>query len=382
MDFRYSDEQLGLQETLQRFIARDYTFEQRRTFMQGAHGYSEAAWQQYAELGLLGLPLPEQYGGLGGSATDVMVVMEQFGRALMLEPYLTCVVLCGGLLRDLASPAQCAQVLPGVCEGKTKLALAAHESRGGYDLAAIATVAQRERSGWVVSGRKHVVLDAPGADLFLVAARTAGSPGDESGISLFLVAKDAAGLVMEPYATQSGSRAADLAFERVTLPAQALIGTAGAALPAIERAVDEACAALCAEALGAAAALNEATLAYLKSRKQFGVPIGMFQALQHRMADMYVAEEQLRSMAIVAAAHAREADAAVRTRTVAAAKAYVGGAARFIGQQAVQLHGGMGVVDEHIVSHYFKRLSMIEMSFGDSDHFLARFSDSLLAASS
>ncbi len=380
MDFRYTDEQLALQQTLQRFIARDYTFERRRALAREARGYSEDAWRQYAELGLLGLPLPEQHGGLGGSATDVMVVMEQFGRGLVLEPYLTSVVLCGGLLRDAGSQAQCAQLLPALAQGTTKLALAAYEAGGGYELARIATTAHRAGSGWVLSGRKNVVLDAPGADWLLVSARTGGSVAERAGVSVFLVPRAAAGLTMLPYATHSGARAAEVGLERVSLPPEALLGAADAALPVLERAVDEACAALCAEALGAAAALNETTLAYLKSRRQFGVPIGMFQALQHRMADMYVAEEQLRSMAIIAAAHGREPDAAARTRAVSAAKAYVGAAARYIGQQAVQLHGGMGVVDEHIVSHYFKRLTMIDMTFGDADYHLGRFSDLAVAA--
>lgn len=375
MDFRYTEEQLALQETLQRFIARDYSFEQRRAFAKADLGFSSAAWRQYAELGLLALPFPEEYGGLNGGAVDVMAVMEQVGQGLLLEPYLSTVVLCGGILRDAASAAVKSAILPQVAAGEVKLALAAYEAAGRYELAHVATTAVASGGGWRLSGRKSVVLDAPSADCFLVSARTASAVGERAGISLFLVPRAADGLRVLPYATQSGARAGDLELTDTRVEGAALIGEPGQALSVLERGVDAGNAALCAEACGIVSALNQATLAYLKSRKQFGVPIGVFQALQHRMADMYIAEEQIRSMAIIAAVNAGSADAAIRGRAVAAAKAYIGQAARFVGQQAVQLHGAMGVVDDLIVSHYFKRLTMIDMTFGDADFHFARFSD-------
>jgi alkylation response protein AidB-like acyl-CoA dehydrogenase len=373
VDFRYSDEQLALQETLQRFVSRDYDFERRRALARSPLGFSVEAWERYADLGLLALPFPEQFGGLGGNGVDIMAVMEQIGQGLLLEPYLSTVVLCGGLIRDAASERIKQSMLPQIAAGKLQIALAAYEAAGRYDLAHAACTAVSAGGGWALSGRKAVVLDAPSADYFLVSARTAGQVNDAEGLSLFLVPRDAAGVTTFPYPTQSGGRAADLQLSAVR--PEALIGTPGRALGIIERAVDCAIAALCAEALGIVTALNQATLNYLKTRKQFGVAIGSFQALQHRMAEMIIAAEQTRSMAIIAAVNLEGDEVAKRRRAVSGAKAYIGQAARFVGQQAVQLHGAMGVVDDLIVSHYFKRLTMIDMSLGDADFHLARFSD-------
>jgi alkylation response protein AidB-like acyl-CoA dehydrogenase len=377
VDFRYTEEQLALQDTLRRFISRDYGFEQRRALCGSQLGYSADAWRQYAELGLLALPFPEAFGGLGGGGIDVMVVMEMLGQGLLLEPYLSTVVLCGGLIRDAASEELKKALLPGIAAGRVQIALAAYEAAGRYDLAHVACRALPDGGGWRLSGGKTVVLDAPSADYLLVSARTGGNVAEAQGISLFLVPRDAAGLTLIAYPTHSGGRAADVELRDVQIGAESVIGAPGEALGIIERAVDGGQAALCAEALGIVAALNDATLSYLKSRKQFGVPIGNFQALQHRMAEMFIAAEQLRSMAIIAAVHADSRDAAERRRAVSGAKAYVGRAARFVGQQAVQLHGAMGMVDGIIVSHYFKRLTMIDMSLGDADFHLARFSDTL-----
>jgi alkylation response protein AidB-like acyl-CoA dehydrogenase len=375
VDFRYTEEQLALKDTLQRFVARDYGFEHRRALSGSPLGYSADAWRRYAELGLLALPFPEVFGGLGGGGIDVMVVMESVGQGLLLEPYLSTVVLCGGLIRDAASEAMKSALLPAIAAGRVQIALAAYEAAGRYDLAHVACRAEPDAGGWRLSGRKSVVLDAPSADYLLVSARTGGNVAEAQGISLFLVPRDAAQLTLSAYPTQSGGRAADVELREVQVGSDSVIGMPGQALGIIERAVDVGVAALCGEALGIVAALNVATLNYLKTRKQFGVPIGNFQALQHRMADMFIAAEQLRSMAILAAVHADSRDAAERRRVISGAKAYVGQAARFVGQQAVQLHGAMGVVDALIVSHYFKRLTMIDMSFGDADFHLARFSD-------
>jgi alkylation response protein AidB-like acyl-CoA dehydrogenase len=377
VDFRYTEEQSALQETLRRWIARDYDFERRRALAASPLGYSADAWASYADLGLLALPFPEEFGGLGGSSVDIMAVMELVGEGLLLEPYLSTVVLCGGILRDAASKSMMEALLPEIGAGRLQVALAAYEAAGRYDLAHVACTAARSSKGWRLKGRKSVVLDGPSANYFLVSGRSSGSITEAGGVSLFLVRRDAPGLSVLAYPTQSGSRACDVELEDVAVDDDAVIGAPGQALGILERAVDVASAALCAEALGIVTALNQATLSYLKSRKQFGVPIGTFQALQHRMADMYIAGEQIRSMAIVAAVKADLDDAAERRRAISGAKAYIGQSSRFIGQQAVQLHGAMGIVDELIVSHYFKRLTLIDLTFGDADFHLARYSDSL-----
>ena len=397
MDFNYSNEQTALRETLQRFVDREYDFERRRELAQSTLGYSAEAWARFAEFGLLSLPLPEEFGGFGGNAVDVMLVMELIGRGLLLEPFLSTVVMCGGLIRNAASPPVKRSLLPRIGTGEIKLALACYEASGRYDLSHVTcSAAPGSGGGWSLTGQKTVVLDAPSADYFLVSAR--GGPGvsgagangaggngaggngagDPRGISVFLVGREAQGVSLLAYPTQSGGRAADLRLDDVWLGPDALIGTPGEGLAIVERAVDLGAAALCAEAVGIIAALNEATLNYLKTRKQFGVPIGKFQALQHRMADMFIAAEQAHSMAILAAVYADSEDAAERRRSVSAAKAYIGQAARLVGQESVQLHGAMGVVDDVIVSHYFKRLTMIELSLGDTDFHLGRFSSALM----
>jgi alkylation response protein AidB-like acyl-CoA dehydrogenase len=377
MDFNYSNEQLALQDTLQRFIGRDYGFERRRELARSALGFSAEAWSQYANLGLLSLPFPEEFGGVGGNAVDIMLVMELVGRGLLLEPFLSTVVMCGGLIRDAASEPLKRSMLPRIGAGELKLALACYEAAGRYELSRVSCAAVRSSGGWRLSGRKTVVLDAPSADYFLVSARTGGDAADTRGISLFLVGHEAAGVTTFDYPTQWGGRAADLRLEDVAVDADALVGAPEEGLAIAERAVDRGIAALCAEAVGIITALNEATLNYLKTRKQFGAPIGKFQALQHRMADMFIAAEQARSMAVIAAVYADSDDAALRRRAMSGAKAYIGQAARFVGQQAVQMHGAMGVVDDLIVSHYFKRLTMIDLSLGDVDFHLSRFSDML-----
>ena len=377
MDFNYSNEQLGLQDTLRRFIDRDYGFERRRELARSALGFSPEAWAQYADLGLLSLPFPAEFGGLDGNAVDVMLVMEFAGRGLLLEPFVSTVVMCGGLIRDAASDELKRAILPRIGAGEIKLALACYEAAGRYELSSVASAAVRSGDGWRLSGRKTVVLDAPSADYFLVSARTSGDALHDHGIAVFLVSRKAAGVSILTYPTQSGGRAADVRLENVAVDASDLIGTPETGLAIVERAVDRGIAALCAEAVGIIAALNEATLNHLKTRKQFGVPIGNFQALQHRMADMFIAAEQARSMAVIAAVHADSDEAGARRRAISGAKAYIGQAARLVGQQAVQMHGAMGVVDDLIVSHYFKRLTMIDMSLGDVDFHLGRFSDML-----
>ncbi|MBE7421844.1 MAG: acyl-CoA dehydrogenase family protein [Zoogloeaceae bacterium] len=377
MDFNYTDEQNALRDTLSRYIVKDYPFEARRALAKSADGFSREHWKQFAELGLLALPFPEDFGGLsvtGGNAVDTLLVMEAFGRGLVLEPYLSTVIVAGGLVRDAGSAAQKEELLPAVAGGVRMLALAHYERGARYEVSRVDTAARADGSGWKITGAKGVVLGGGSADTLLVSASTG------KGLSLFLVDARAKGVAVRNTMTQDGGRAAEITLDNVAVGKDALVGAQNGALPIVERALDYGIAAMCAEAVGIMAALDEATLEYLKTRKQFGQAIGRFQALQHRMVDMVIATEQSRSMAMMAAVKADSPDAAERRRAISAAKAYVGQQARFVGQQAVQLHGGMGVVDELNVSHYFKRLTMIDLTYGNTDHHLGLFSDMLLAA--
>lgn len=376
MDFKLTDEQQQLRDTLVRFVQKDYSFEKRKAILKSPEGISREAWKQLAEMGLTALGLPEAHGGLGGNAVDTMVVMEVFGRGLVVEPYLATVVLGAGLVAELGSEAQQAALLPKVAGGDALLALAHDEPGTRYELNHVATGARKQGDHHVLTGAKTVVLHGAQADTLVVSARTSGKARDESGISLFLVDRKAAGVTVQDHPTHDGMRAAEITLENAR---GELLGKEGQAAGAIEHARARGIAALCAEAVGNMAALIEITLSYIKTRKQFGVPIGSFQVLQHRMADMLMMAEQARSMMYLAAAKADVKDADERRRAIAAAKALVGQAARFVGQQAVQLHGGIGVTDEANVSHYFKRLTLINATFGDADHHLGKFSDMLVA---
>ena len=371
MDFDLSDEQRLLKESVTSLIEKEYAFERRKAYAREAPGYSEARWAQYAELGLLGLPFAEELGGVGGTPVETMIVMEAFGRGLVLEPYLATVVLGGGLLRLAGNAAQRQELIPKIAAGRLRLAFAHTERQSRYDLADVATTAKPVASGFVLSGQKGVVLHGEGADRVVVSARTAGGPREAAGISLFLVDPKQAGVSVQGYPTVDGLRAAEITLRDVRLDKNALLGEQDWALPVIERAVDLAVAALTAEAVGAMAVMHELTVEYLKTRKQFGVAIGSFQALQHRAVDMLVALEQARSMAMLAAMMAEAPDAGERRRTIAAAKVQCGRSGRYVGQQAIQLHGGIGMTEEYKVGHYFKRVSMIDTMFGDADHHLA-----------
>ena len=374
MDFEFSEDQAMLRDAVRRLISREYTFERRQAILQSPHGYSDHIWDLLAQQGIFGLGLPESAGGYGGP-TEIMLVMEELGRGLVLEPVMSTVVLGGGLIRDQGTVAQRAQLLPKIAAGKCRVALAHHEAGARYVLDHVSTIAVRGKGSYVLNGSKAVILDAPLANLLIVSARddTAG------GVSLFLVEPATAGLKLTSYRTQDGRSAADLTLENVKVPTAARLGSPGVALTALEQAVDCALAALCAEAVGAMEALNESTLQYLNTRKQFGQPIGRFQVLQHRMADMFLMATQAKSMSYLATGRCREPDRAERRRALSAGKAYVGKAARFVGQQAVQLHGGMGMSAELPISHYFKRLTLINATFGDVDHHVGAFSDLLRA---
>ena len=374
MNFDYNEEQQLLADSIRRFIAKDYDFETRKKIVASAEGASADVWRTFAEMGLLGIPFASAHGGFGGGAIDLMSVMEAIGEGLVVEPFLCTVGLAGQLVARGGSEAQRNAILPAIVEGRLKMAFAHTENGARYDLAHVAATARPAGKVWLLDGEKRVVLGAPLADKLVVSARTSGKTADAKGISLFLVDRAAAGVSLRPYATLDEMRAADVVLKGVEVGADALLGKEGEAGPLIEEAVDFSTALLCAEAVGAMKHANDATLEYLKTRKQFGVPIGTFQALQHRMVDMVIAAEQARSMACLACAKVDgEKDARERARLVSAAKVKIADACRHVSQESIQLHGGMGMTEELKVSHSFRRLTMIAQQFGDAEHHLARF---------
>ena len=383
MDFDLSEEQRLLKESLDRLIGDRYAFEQRKVYSQATEGWSRELWAQYAELGLLGLPFPESQGGSGGGPIETMLVMEAFGRALALEPYLATVVLGGGFLRHGGNDALSADLVPKIAGGGLTLAFAQTERHSRWNLADISTTATRDGAGWRLDGEKGVVLHGDTADKLVVTARIGGGQRDRDGIGVFVVDANAPGLSRRGYPTQDGLRAAEVTLAGVRVGPEAVLGEPGAGLPLIERVVDEAIAALCAEAVGAMAVMHELTVEYLKTRRQFGREIGSFQVLQHRAVDMLVALEQARSMAMFATMMAAEENIVERRNAISAAKVQIGRSGKFVGQQAIQLHGGIGMTMEYKVGHYFKRMTMIDTTFGDADHHLrrlARSGGSLVAA--
>jgi alkylation response protein AidB-like acyl-CoA dehydrogenase len=368
MNFEYTDEQQQLADSIRKFLANEYGFEQRKAIVDSTTGISDAAWSTFAEMGLTAIALPEADGGFGGGAVDLMAVMEACGEALVVEPLLDNVGLAGRLVAKAGSAAQKAALLPGLIDGSLKLAFAGYEPGSRYDLMPAATVAEKSGEGWVLSGEKCVVVGAASAAKLIVSARSG------QGASLFIVDPQAAGVSLNPSRTVDGLRVADVRLARVQVGADALLGPAGSALPFIEEAVDFATALLCADAIGAMKSAIDATLEYTKTRKQFGVAIASFQVLQHRMVEMYICAEQARSMAIRAASAVDSGgDAAARSRAVSAAKVKIADAARQVSQESVQLHGGMGMSEELKVSHTFRRLTMIAQRFGDADHHLERY---------
>jgi pimeloyl-CoA dehydrogenase small subunit len=372
MDFDFTDEQRMLKDSVERLVNDEYGFEQRAKYLAEADGFSRAQWARYAEMGLLGLSFDEQYGGSNCGPVETMIVMEALGRALAVEPYLATVVLGGGCVRLGGNAAQRAAILPRIARGELQMALAHGEAQARYDLADIATTARRERDGWVLDGAKRLVLHGGSADLLVVSARVSGGRRERDGIGLFMVRADAAGLTRRSFPTQDRLRAADIALSGVFVPDSDVLGVAGAALPLIETVMAHAIAAVCAEAVGAMAAAHEETVEYLKVRKQFGVPIGSFQALQHRAVEMLVMVEQARSMALFATMMSDEPDTAERSRSLSAAKVQIGRSSRFVGQQGVQLHGGIGMTEECKIGHYLRRLSVIEIQFGSTEHHLTQ----------
>lgn len=377
MDFKLTEEQQMLQETAERLVRDVYDFESRKAFSESEAGFSTAFWQQLGELGLTAIPFSEELGGFGGTGVETMLIMEQLGKGICLEPYMESVILAGGLIGQLGSDAQKEELLGGIATGELQAAVALDELNSHYDLANVTTTAAEQGGEWVLNGRKGVVIGGQTAGKILVSARTAGNNRDEQGISLFVIDPSAAGVSRRIYATVDGRKACELFLDNVK---GELLGEAGNAYDAIRYQSGRAIAALCAEAVGAMRTACDLTLDYLKTRKQFGVPIGKFQVLQHRMVDMISELERATSMAILAACLADDEDSAERSAKLAAAKFVINRAGRYVAEQCIQLHGGIAMTWEYNGAHYAKRLVMISHQFGDDDHHLEAYAAQLSVA--
>lgn len=375
MDFTFTEEQQMLLDTTRRFVAKDYGFEARRQIKEKSpEGFSRDVWQGLADIGLLSLNVPEADGGLGGSAIDTMLAMNAVGEGLLLEPYLASAVLATKAIALMGNDAQRADLLPALAAGEKIAAFAHDEPASRFDRMAIETRAWPTGDGYILTGHKNVVAHGASADVLLVTARVAKA-GEAGPMAVFIVPRDAAGMRKTAYKTVDGVPASEVWLNQVFVPASALLGSD--VENKVAEVLDFGIAAVCAEAVGALDKILAATIEYSRNRKQFGQPIGKFQALQHRMAEMFLYNEQARSMSYLAAVRCTESDPAVRSRALSAAKVVIGQACRFVGQQAVQLHGGMGVTDELDVSHYFKRLMAIELQFGSTDQHLEAYAAQL-----
>jgi alkylation response protein AidB-like acyl-CoA dehydrogenase len=373
MDFSFTEEQALLRDSLSGWLADHYDFETRRRVVSAEPGWRREVWRAFAQdLGILGALAPAELGGSGGGPVEMMVIMEALGRALVVEPFLATAVIAGGLAARAGTPAG-RDLVSGIVAGDVVAAFAFAEPHARYDWRDLKTTARRDGAGWVLDGAKAMVLGAPWATHLIVTARSGGGQREPAGISAFLVEAGVKGVEMREVATIDGGRAAEVSFERVSVPADGLIGDEGGAEPLLARVIDEATVGLCAEAVGVMRELHERTVGYTKERKQFGQPLGAFQVLRHRMVDMFMQLEQAVSMTYLAAIRLADLDPAAGARAASAAKAQIGLASRFIAQSAIQLHGGMGLTDELAVSHYFRRATVIETQFGDADHHLARF---------
>jgi alkylation response protein AidB-like acyl-CoA dehydrogenase len=373
MDFNFTDEQNMLRDSIAKMVAQKYDFDTRRKVVASDAGWRPELWAEMAELGLLMAPLPEDMGGLGGGAIDALVIMEEFGKGLVVEPFVPCVIASGGLLKHAGSAAQKEEHGGRITTGEGIYALAALEPKGRYDLSDVATTAKKDGSGFILNGHKSVVVGGPQSDTFIVTARTSGGQRDKGGLSAFIVSRAAAGVSTKDYPTVDGLRASELYLENVSVGAEALIGDLDGILPALEATQDDVIAALCAEAVGTMRVAHAMTVDYARQRKQFGVSIGSFQVLQHRMVDMFMWVEQSTSMAYLAAIRCGENDAHERAKACAAAKTQIGRGGRFVGQNAIQIHGGMGMTEELAVGHYFKRMTMIDSQYGSADWHLKRY---------
>ena len=368
MDFSISEDQAMLQDSVAKFIHNDYDFDARQAAAESPTGFSSERWQEFAELGWTAVPFSEADGGLDGGPVELMLLMEEFGKGLVVEPYLPCIVLAGGVLKRTATEAQKRTWLDSLISGEAQGALAFAEPQARFDLNDVATTATREGDEYVLNGHKCVVLNGASAHTLVVSARTSGGDTDTGGISLFVVAADSAGIERQGYPTVDARQAAEIHFSDVRIPAGQLLGTVDEGLPVLEAVIADATIAVCAEAVGIMQMLNYKTLEYCKSRVQFGVPIASFQALQHRMVDMFMIAEQTRSLLLNAVMTQAGDDRRAARAAIHALKIQVGTEGRKLGEEAVQLHGGMGVTWELDVAHYFKRLTMIDTLFGNADY--------------
>ena len=373
MDFSFSDEQTLLQESVSRFITNDYGFESRQKHSRSDAGYSLENWQTFAELGWLGVPFSENHGGFGGGAVETMLMMEEFGKGLVVEPYLATVVACGSALNGFGSEDQKSSFIPEIIDGSKLWALAFAEPQGRFNLADLTTTATASNGSYLLSGHKSVVINGPNANFFIVSVRTSGEQRDETGVSLFIIPSDAKGLSRRDYPTVDGQRASELILDNVELDEASRLGEEGQGLNILQQAIDFATLAIGSEAVGCMEVLYKDTVEYCKNREQFGQPIGKFQVLQHRMVDMFMEHEQSKSLMFMAAMRWDEGYGAEAQKAVSAFKVQVGKSGKFVGRSAVQLHGGMGMTDELNIGHYFKRLTIIDTMFGNVDHHLKRF---------
>lgn len=374
MDFSYSEEQQMLRDSVAKFVANDYDFDTRRKIIEGDDGFSTKNWKLFAELGWLMVPFAEADGGLGGTAVDIVGLMEELGKGMVIEPLLATAILGGGVVAKAGSAQQKEEILSQVMAGELQLALAFSEAQSRYNLSDVSTTATKNGDSYSITGEKAVVLNGNKADKIIVVARTSGDQRAADGISLLLVDAKSPGLTIKGYETVDGFQAAELSFKEVKVPTANLIGAEGKGLPALEFAVERAALAVCAEAVGNMEITYKKTVEYSKTRKQFGVPISTFQALQHRMAEMFMEHEQAKSIMLMAAMKC-DAAGGVDKKAVSAAKSRIGKAARRVGQEAVQIHGGIGVTDELDVGHYFKRLTTIQFIFGSTDWHTQRFAE-------
>lgn len=369
MDLSFTETQDMVRDTLARFLADTYDFETRKKMLERPEGRDPGIWKALAsELGILSAPFAEEHGGMGGGALENLIVMEELGKVIAIEPYLQTVVIGGGALKAVGG-AQAAALIPAIIGGEAIFAFAYAEPKGRYDLARIETTAKKDGAGYVLNGHKAVVYAAPWATHLLVTARTGGSGSERAGVELFLVDAAAKGITRRDYPCVDGFMASEVYFENVSVPAEALLP---GGMDLIEQLVDEATVAVCGEAQGVARKLHEGTLGYIKERKQFGQPIGKFQVLQHRLADMMIEAEQIASMALMATLKL-DLPADQRKAAVSLAKAKTARSLKFVGQNAIQTHGGIGITMELAIGHYFKRATMIESQFGGADHHLARY---------
>ena len=373
MDFSFSEEQALLKDSVEKFVLNDYTFAARQKIVRTEPGFSAATWKTFAELGWLSVPFPESVGGFGGKSVDMMLLLEQFGRGLVVEPFVATVVLAGGAIRLGGTTEQQNAWLPGIIDGSRQAALAYAEPQGRFNLADLVTTAKADANGYVLNGYKAVVLNGPAADFLVVSARTAGGQRDRDGVSLFIVDAKAAGVSRRDYPTVDAFRASEITLTNVRIGKDALLGAEGQGYALLEQVIDEGILAIGSEAVGCMEVLYKNTVEYTKTREQFGQPIGKFQVLQHRMVDMFMEHEQSKSLMYMAAMKMDEGYGDAARKAISAFKVQVGNSGRFVGQNAVQLHGGMGMTDELNIGHYFKRVTIIDTLFGNVDYHLKRF---------